>query len=644
MRATRAVFSFGCLLGLVGIPAGAMAAPLEVYGGYPTLDHVALSPKGDMIAYATTDGDKRVVLVYSLADKKVVGGLALKEQKLRDIRWGGEDCVLISSSETLLPMDFIGRRGELTMTEIYRLSEHSQENIIGVQNDALNISLGLPEVRTVDGHAMAYVTGVKYASMSSPGQLALFAVDLDRHSTTLLMTGRTAGGWVVGDDGKLLAEQDYDQLTKRYTLKLRHGSDWQDVYSVDAPLDLPDLEGLSDDGKVVALRTTGPQGYGQRAFNIADGSDAPSPVADSDAAELLYQPLSGRIAGYETVGANIDYVFSSAEDKERWHEATQAFAGEQVELVSSTDDKKKLLVRVTGANDGYEYVLVDLDTMMTTPIGRAYSGIGPGDVAPVSMVSYKASDGTPLSAYLTLPRGRDAKGLPLIVLPHGGPEARDMPGFDWWAQALASRGYAVLQPQFRGSGGGGWALYAKGFGEWGRKMQTDLSDGVRALASQGTIDPKRVCIVGGSYGGYAALAGPTLDPGIYRCAVSLAGISDVGAMRAWVMHRQGNLETAAIRYLDRFYGTQGADDPKLAEISPLKHVDRVAVPILLIHGKDDTVVPIEQSQMMNDALKAAGKDVSFVTLDGEDHWLSRAETRTAALEAMVAFLEKNNPP
>src|SRR5215469_8696678 len=148
---------FAVLCGVVLVCAGASAAPLEVYGGYPTLEHVALSPKADMIAYATTNGDKLVVLVYSLAQKKVVGGLNVAEQKLRDIRWAGEDAVLITSSETGLPGDFIGRRSELYMTEIYRLSNQSQNNIIGVANDAMNISLAPPQVRMADGH----VPGVK---------------------------------------------------------------------------------------------------------------------------------------------------------------------------------------------------------------------------------------------------------------------------------------------------------------------------------------------------------------------------------------------------------------------------------------------------------------------------------------------------
>jgi dipeptidyl aminopeptidase/acylaminoacyl peptidase len=232
----------------------------------------------------------------------------------------------------------------------------------------------------------------------------------------------------------------------------------------------------------------------------------------------------------------------------------------------------------------------------------------------------------------------------LILVPHGGPAARDTAEFDWIGQALASRGYAVLQPEFRGSDGFGWAHMAAGFGQWGRKMQSDLADGVRFLASQGTIDPKRVCIVGASYGGYAALAGAALpsDKGIYRCAVADSGVADPRGMLKWVQDRYR--EDAVLRYWDRFMGVTSPDDPKLSEISPLAHAADVSVPVLLIHGKDDTVVPIEQSEQMAAALQAAGKPVTFVKLNREDHWLSNAETRQRMLAETVKFLEANNPP
>ena len=180
-----------------------------------------------------------------------------------------------------------------------------------------------------------------------------------------------------------------------------------------------------------------------------------------------------------------------------------------------------------------------------------------------------------------------------------------------------------LQVNYRGSTGFGAAFGEAGFGQWGRKMQTDLSDGVRYLAAEGSIDPKRVCIVGASYGGYAALAGATLNPGVYRCAVSVAGISALRPFVAWSLRQN---DVSAQRYFDRFVGATSPTDPRLDQVSPADHIGAATPPILLIHGKDDTVVPFEQSQIMADALRRAGKPVEMVVLRREDHRLSHGET------------------
>jgi dipeptidyl aminopeptidase/acylaminoacyl peptidase len=175
-------------------------------------------------------------------------------------------------------------------------------------------------------------------------------------------------------------------------------------------------------------------------------------------------------------------------------------------------------------------------------------------------------------------------------------------------------------------------------------MQTDLSDGVRYLAGQGTIDPKRVCIVGASYGGYAALAGVTLDRGVYRCAVSVAGVSDPKNFLNWRADQDDMVDDRTLRFWNRFLGVTDSKDPKLTAISPLASAAAADAPVLLIHGADDTVVPIDQSEDMERALRRAGKAVTFVKLAGEDHWLSKAETRLQMLAETVKFLEANNPP
>jgi dipeptidyl aminopeptidase/acylaminoacyl peptidase len=316
----------------------------------------------------------------------------------------------------------------------------------------------------------------------------------------------------------------------------------------------------------------------------------------------------------------------------------RAFPDERIKLVSNTDDYSKVLLQVFGEKDGYIYALYDWYTHQATVLGQVYNGLTAP--AQVKAISYSAADGLEIPGFLTLPRGLPEKDLPLIVMPHGGPAAADTADFDWWAQALAAQGYAVLQPNYRGSILSSRFLEA-GFGEWGRKMQTDLSDGVRYLAKQGVIDPKRVCIVGASYGGYAALAGVTLDPGVYRCAVSVAGISDLKRFRKWT----GETHTGiAQRYWDRYIGISDQNDPAVLAVSPIEHISAVTVPVLLIHGKDDTVVPYEQSEVMLSALKRAGKSVEMVTMKNEDHWLSSSATRLQMLQASVAFLKTNNPP
>jgi len=214
-----------------------------------------------------------------------------------------------------------------------------------------------------------------------------------------------------------------------------------------------------------------------------------------------------------------------------------------------------------------------------------------------------------------------------------------VPGFDWIAQSFASRGYAVFQPNFRGSTGYGEGFVHAGNGEWGRKMQTDISDGLAELVRQGIVDPARVCIVGANYGGYAALAGVSLQQGVYRCAVAYAGLSDLNRLID-----DKDSASASDPMLMRNLKTEVGQGRDLKLVSPIRFAGNVSVPVLLIHGKDDTVVNLSQSSRMADALRHAGKQVDFITLPGEDHWLSKGETRLAMLQAAVDFVMKNNPP
>jgi dipeptidyl aminopeptidase/acylaminoacyl peptidase len=308
-------------------------------------------------------------------------------------------------------------------------------------------------------------------------------------------------------------------------------------------------------------------------------------------------------------------------------------------VISMSGDGTKMLVWSGSAADPGAYFYYDSTAAVMSLLARPYGKIADRQLANMDSVSYAARDGLQIPAYLTLPRGVETKQLPLIVMPHGGPFVRDEWGYDTWAQFLANRGYVVLQPNFRGSTGYGRDFVAKGEGQWGRTMQDDLDDGVQWLVEQGKVDPKRVCIMGASYGGYAALWGAARNPEIYRCAISLAGISDLAAMIKY-----DRRSFSATRYYtawrERVQGDKAFD---LNTVSPLYAVDRINIPLLIAHGTDDENVPISQSRKLHEALLKANKPHQYLVYEGEGHGFDKPENATAFLEQVDKFLHANNP-
>lgn len=251
-------------------------------------------------------------------------------------------------------------------------------------------------------------------------------------------------------------------------------------------------------------------------------------------------------------------------------------------------------------------------------------------LAPVKAIEYKARDGLEIQAILTLPAGRPAKSLPLIMLPHGGPWAFDTLRYDYWAQFLANRGYAVMQPNFRGSTGYGVDFERKGEGQMGAAMQDDITDGMRWAVAQGIADPKRVCIMGASYGGYAAMWGVVKDPDLYRCSISIAGVASV---RKTVNDFDSNSNNLG----------WGRMAPNFEAISPINFVEKIKVPMLLIHGKKDVTVSVDNSRKMFSRMQKAGKNVQYVELPEADHHFQRQADRMTLLSTIETFLNTYNP-
>ncbi|GAA0549151.1 dipeptidyl aminopeptidase/acylaminoacyl peptidase [Rhizomicrobium palustre] len=627
------------------------APPLEAFGRLPSTSHMTMSPNGDLIAFAKETPAQRIIIVYSFSAKKPIAMIRQADQKLRDLEWADDRHLLITASTTAVPRKFWGKRGEYSMAQSYDVQTNKSLMMldhVAVTGDAnietMNVIAGPPQPRVIDGKTYVFVAGYYYVSQI--GRLGLFRIDLDSGEAKLV-AGRfstNAQDWLVDAAGTVVAEASYDEMAERWKAMVYRNGVASPGVEVPASSEWPSLEGLSEDGSGIVVRLPGTEnGEVYQQIALSNGAKTIWHNGETNFSGLVVDARTGRIAGGVRSSDREEYDFVDPQLQTMWNSIKGAFkTATDVKVVSWSADKKKAVLKVFGPEFGNVYYVLDLNTHKADPLGPIYDGIE--DVAEVKWIDYKAADGRKIPAYLTLPPGRDPKNLPLIVLPHGGPHARDYPGFDWWSQALAARGYVVLQPQFRGSGGFGKEWLEAGFGEFGKKMQTDLSDGVRALAAQGLIDPKRVCIVGASYGGYAALAGATLDTGVYRCAVSVAGLSDLKAQLNnwhWPLNRT---DARGERIWGRYLNIEDPSDPKLADVSPVKHVDRVSIPILLIHGRDDTVVPFGQSSGMADALKAAGKPYEFVVLKAEDHWLSSSETRLQMLETTVKFLESHNPP
>ena len=312
------------------------------------------------------------------------------------------------------------------------------------------------------------------------------------------------------------------------------------------------------------------------------------------------------------------------------------FGGVGVEISSSTDDMAFAVARMYSPRVPLMYFYVDVKNKKVLLRLAAHPELQPSDLADVQPVEVKARDGLKIRGYLTVPNVAEKKKLPLILMIHGGPHSvYDSWGFDPEAQLFASRGYAVLQVNFRGSGGRGRAFRAAGYQEWGRAMQDDVTDAVKWAIADGVADAKRICIYGASYGGYAALTGAFREPDMFRCAVGLAGVYDLT-----LMFERGDVKTvkAGRNYLKQ---TLGTDMEELKRRSPVYNAEKIHAAVLLLHGEDDERAPIEHALRLRAALEKAGNPPEWLTEAGEKHGFFDEANRVQVYDRMLAFFARH---
>ena len=627
------------VLPIMGLQAS--PPPLALYGNLPGFEMAALSASGRYLSIIGVVGDQRRLIVLD-KDVKPVLDAPLGDVKVRAIRWAGDARLLVQTSATVaLNMDFTAAKAELSNILVISIPDGRSFTVFDGNGNITGGVSGYHGALERDGRWYGYFGGISVEVKPDSGALRpdLYEVDLETGRARRIAKRHEADvsrEWLIDGQGGIAATLDFAPKEGDWSLRNAAG---KVIARGRAPQGDIDLVGLGQaPGTVI---------YGQGDIETGASRWMELPLAGGMPVEIFpdesvlgsfMDRTTRRLIGHRRDADVPQAVFYDGERQKTVERIARAFRGHGVVIVDWSDSFDRLLVRTEGSVDPGSWYVVNVKTHAADPIGRSYP-IAEADIGPVRTISYKAADGLDMSGVLTLPPGRPVKNLPVVVLPHGGPAARDYPEFYWWAQAFASRGYAVFQPNFRGSTGFGSAFQKAGEGQWGRKMQTDISDGLAALVRDGVVDPRRACIMGASYGGYAALAGVTLQQGLYRCAVSVAGVSDL--TRLYIQEKSESLDNRTlIRSLKAELGSGG--DLKL--VSPTRFAARADAPVLLILGKDDIVVPYVQSRLMADALADAKKPFELVTLKGEDHWLSRGSTRQQMLAAALAFVERYNPP
>ncbi|RZJ30124.1 MAG: S9 family peptidase, partial [Brevundimonas sp.] len=463
--------------------------------------------------------------------------------------------------------------------------------------------------------------------------------------------------YVTDNSGAVVGRVAYRGLTGRILLleALNADGQWSEVYRLrrDEMRDLPDYEFLgataqpgqiyvtvqpkvADGGNTAGVhifdfrtRQMGPAIWQHERYDVS------GIVVDPDTHELLAGCYWADIYRCDFSDRQDDAVMNGI----------RRFFGEgwSISVVSQARDGSRWLVQASAPNNPGEYYLFNVAERRMDPLGSIYPRLPEDQLGVMRRVDYTAPDGQALFGYLTRPAGAapDAK-LPLVVLPHGGPEMRDVMAYDMWVQFLATRGYQVFQPNFRGSSGMGRVFAEAGHRQWGLRMQDDVTAGVQTLISQGLADQGQVCIVGASYGGYAALQGGATQPDLYRCAISIAGPSDLMTMLRWE-RSEGGSDSDRYEYWVRSIGDPRTDQAAIEAASPLRRAESWSIPLLLIHGEEDDVVPVAQSRAMERALRRAGKPVRLVEMEGAGHngW-SRVQEITVMTE-MEAFLRQHLP-
>jgi len=624
-------------------------AQLDTYSAMPSIWDAELSPDGNMLATGCSPRGVREICIFDLesGERSIVP--EPEGATITGFYWPN-DSYLVYWIRSFQRVDgqYAGESGFTSRRAVsYGVEERTNaillgrySNVVGADDITSSLAgrddvVAMELTLSVDQEAE---TGSRLGDRRSQETVA-YEVSLEDGGMEDVL--HTSNGsvlqFVLGAEGEVVAEVRYDDGNGRYSIHAADGRRRTEIYSGSHRVELPYIHGLTDGGAALAVYF--PE-LGMRRLDLASGDRSAYEIDGRAMSDV--DPIVDRITR-EVVG------FSYADDLPRQRfldaglagllaELDQILTEDSVTITSWSQTRQKFVVRGRNIGEPANYYLLDLgtgglgllDVEQTVPEGVS--------VPPRRFVRYEASDGLEIHAWLTTPPGTspDDGGFPLIVLPHGGPQSRDIGTFDWWPAYYASLGYAVLQPNFRGSVGRGHDFVAAGHGGFGTRMIDDIIDGAHHLQAEGIAREGAYCAVGASYGGYAALMTALRDAENVACVATFAGVTHPFAM----LGGRGN--TGYVRYWEAYMGSRFADADYQDSISPMERAGEIDQPVLVMHGDQDTTVDYVQMEMLEDA---AGdrSNFRFVTFQGQDHYLGSQAARRALLERSGDFLTEHLP-
>jgi len=644
------------LVSAVVIPGSLVASTASPYTiadfvTRPAYGTAQISPTGEYLAITVDMGDQDVLTILRTSDLQILKVNQLPEKKsVGNYYWISPERILFNAVKKMggyaqpfllgewyavnadgsqpVPVIFYGtrdatQRGKAVGSQRFSLLDR-------LRDDPRNVIMQARYPRSMEGAGTEVVrvdtiSGRRTSLGRAPKSSCSIALDAGKEPRfAVCSSSRDESG-------------EYDERTELYR---RDGRNWTLLNASASDGKHLMVARTTDDGTVYAYEDDGESPDAIGILNTDTGAFTPlfsDPVAEI--ARPMWSTDNMTLFGVVTeAGApKVTLIDEDHPDAELYASLAAAFDGQMIEFSSYTNDGRKILVSVYSDQNPGELYLYDRDSGQARFLMARRRHLDPARMARVMPFAFTARDGTQIHAYLTIPGGSDGKHLPLIVNPHGGPIGpRDRWNFNWENQLFASRGYAVLQVNYRGSGGYGRGFQNAGHGQWGQGIQNDILDATHWVIDNGYIDRERICIYGGSFGGYSALMAPIREPGLFKCTFGYVGVYDVDMMFKKGDIPQGN---SGLRYLRRTHGT----DPAVwAENSPARRAAEVRIPVYLAAGARDERTPPEQTELMNRALIAAGnRPEGMIIQPGEMHGFYGNEARINLYSEMLAFFDRH---